>query len=69
MDMYVGRKDCGCITAAAYADQHFDLLDFTKRMSSTGRSVDKLPKEQALSALSFDCPHERSHDKSLSSTA
>ena len=56
-NMYVGRNKCGCVTAVAYADNYFDAEDFTKRMVNSQRTVDILPKEQALQELNFYCDH------------
>ena len=63
--MYVGRRECGCITAASYNDPSFDLKDFTLRMTASGRTVECLPLSVALKAFNIECPHISAHINGL----
>ena len=56
--VYIGRNPCGCITAAAHDTSGFDLADFTRRMTLSGREVDYVPKKHAVDALAQHCLHQ-----------
>lgn len=59
---YIGVEPCGCVTGIASANPEHakfvadDISDWLK----SGRSVQQVPKSEAIARFGVDCPHQES---------
>lgn len=57
----VGISSCGCITSVSHPRNKDDVIDFSTRMEKTGRTVDYIPKKEAMDGMFTECNHRTSY--------